>query len=1541
MATELGTAYLSLTVSTRSLAKDTAKAFSGVDTAATKAGKSAGSRFTGALKKWAAPVAAGALIGTALSKGLARSISIENAQAKLTGLGHSAGDVTKIMGNALASVKGTAYGLGDAATVAASLSASGVKSGKQLEGVLKTVADTATISGRSMTDIGAIFGSVAARGKLQGDDMLQLMSSGVPVLQFLSKQLGKTTADVSEMVTKGQVDFGTFAAAMQKGLGGAALASGKTFQGSLANVQAALGRLGETAATPALASLKTIFNDATPAIDAITAKIGPLVTTLADKLGPVVDELSGKFFDLVTNLASGKGLSGELGGLAAILNPVGAIFKGMLPALTSAGDALSDIGKAVGGALAAVLPVIADAFATLGKSLGGAVAQILPALVPVFTTLGDAIVLLAPALGSIAKALSGALAKVLPVVALAFAEIATALAGSLADALPTLVPLFESLAQAIINLTPALVVALPLLASLASWAISIVGNLASSKVAVLGIAGAFVAWKTIPATIAGVRAAMALFQAVQLGVTAATYGAQGAMVVAGASAKIYGAIMKTQSIISKAVAAGQWLINAALSANPIGIVIVAISALVAGLVIFFTKTKTGQKIIKAAWSAIKTAISAVGDWFIKTLVPGMMGAIDKIGDAFTSVKDRIGRAWNGIKFGLKAGWDWIGTYVFGPFKKGIYLLGDAFARVERGISKAWDGIKKATAKPVNFVLETVYNNGIRSWWNTIADAVGLKSLELPAAQTVAYANGTEDHRAQIARGGAMRLWAEPETGGEAYIPLASSKRGRSTAILGEVARRFGYGLTQFKHGGLWDNAGGAWSKAWRGTVAVAGDAWDKAKAAGGAAWDFIRDPAGTVTKGLGSVVSKLLGPIGDSSFAALVSTLPKKFVGGLASTVGKMFSGGGEGRASSGGTIPRGNAIGWRAMEDVLRAGIPGVSFSSAYRPGAVTSLGVQSMHALGRAVDIVPPSMRVFNWIDSHYPNSAELLYSPAGGRQIVRGSKGSFRTDTTRWPSIHSMHYNHVHWAMADGGIIPTLYDKGGVLPKGVSVVRNKTHKPEAIFTQAQLKSLLSSVANAATSSREVLSKSVTSSRNKLSSATIKAVTKEADGIIAARRRANDRIKKANAAAATKRDKALAAADKISDSKKRAAAKRRVQATYKAEKKALLPSISRADAEKQARKNISVGIAASKKVDKALAAQQKTTKNLWDDGTYTGKKGDRRNGLNKGTVALLRGKTKGVTLADFAKSRENIAARLEKEKDKLKDLKESWASLSSSVASQITGELDLSKGISEATEDQIVQVTRTNSRGETWNEDKLVKGKPAKATFASVAETVKSLAAKAKTFAQKLQALVKKGIPAGLVQEVASLGTEQGIQVADALLSGTSAQVKQLASDYSSLNTWSSNAGSYVADQMYGAGIQAQQGLIKGLQKDDKKLEQAAEHLANRVVVAAKKKLGIKSPSRVFRDEVGLNITRGVAKGLDKGQRALDARLSTLVDPGRATSRGRMSLDGTSGRAQALSVHVDNVVAVDPDATVRKLNTKLADALAVTGIGRTLVGV
>lgn len=56
-----------------------------------------------------------------------------------------------------------------------------------------------------------------------------------------------------------------------------------------------------------------------------------------------------------------------------------------------------------------------------------------------------------------------------------------------------------------------------------------------------------------------------------------------------------------------------------------------------------------------------------------------------------------------------------------------------------------------------------------------------------------YADGglRENHTAQIAPAGAWRMWAEPETGGESYIPLAASKRKRSLEIWQQTGHRLG------------------------------------------------------------------------------------------------------------------------------------------------------------------------------------------------------------------------------------------------------------------------------------------------------------------------------------------------------------------------------------------------------------------------------------------------------------------------------------------------------------------------------------------------------------------------------------------------------------------------------------------------------------------------------------------------------------------------------------------------------------------------------
>lgn len=314
---------------------------------------------------------AGGITALAAKGGFTRALNIENAQAKLKGLGHDSASVTEIMNDALASVKGTAFGLGDAATVAASLSASGVKEGGELTQVLKTVADTAQISGRSLTDIGTIFGSVAARGKLQGDDMLQLMSSGIPVLQMLGKHLNKTSAEVSDMVSDGKIDFQTFADAMQEGLGGAAQSAGTTFAGALANVKAALSRLGETAATPVLNGLRGLFNQAIPLIDAFTAAVSPTLEKVGAGLQKGLEQAiptAAAFFDKLGKSQTVQQFASYLASLKDDLKELGSSLSGAAGAVWNViSEPLSELYNQAKGQL----PAVADGFKTLLHAVSG------------------------------------------------------------------------------------------------------------------------------------------------------------------------------------------------------------------------------------------------------------------------------------------------------------------------------------------------------------------------------------------------------------------------------------------------------------------------------------------------------------------------------------------------------------------------------------------------------------------------------------------------------------------------------------------------------------------------------------------------------------------------------------------------------------------------------------------------------------------------------------------------------------------------------------------------------------------------------------------------------------------------------------------------------------------------------------------------------------------------------------------------------------------------------------------------------------------
>lgn len=104
------------------------------------------------------------------------------------------------------------------------------------------------------------------------------------------------------------------------------------------------------------------------------------------------------------------------------------------------------------------------------------------------------------------------------------------------------------------------------------------------------------------------------------------------------------------------------------------------------------------------------------------------------------------------------------------------------------------GAVDSTQAELNRILGQI--NGSTAWVKVRVAGGMTASVYADGGIARSYADGgVENHVAQIARPGPLRVWAEPETGGEAYIPLAMSKRKRSVAILDRVAQEFGYSLS--------------------------------------------------------------------------------------------------------------------------------------------------------------------------------------------------------------------------------------------------------------------------------------------------------------------------------------------------------------------------------------------------------------------------------------------------------------------------------------------------------------------------------------------------------------------------------------------------------------------------------------------------------------------------------------------------------------------------------------------------------------------------
>lgn len=138
----------------------------------------------------------------------------------------------------------------------------------------------------------------------------------------------------------------------------------------------------------------------------------------------------------------------------------------------------------------------------------------------------------------------------------------------------------------------------------------------------------------------------------------------------------------------------------------------------------------------------------------------------------------------------------------------------------------------------------------------------------------------------------------------------------------------------------------------------------------------------------------------------------------------------------------RGDSGVWRSIANLTnQSGIPH-QFGNAYRPGDPL------WHGSGRAIDYMGYNQDALaQFFMNRMSQVLELIHTtPKGGYYITRGRRVASMGEQ------NELHRNHLHIAMAQGGLVPRLFDAGGRLPAGLGAYLNATGKPENVLTDQQ---------------------------------------------------------------------------------------------------------------------------------------------------------------------------------------------------------------------------------------------------------------------------------------------------------------------------------------------------------------------------------------------------------------------------------------------------------------------------------------------------------
>lgn len=205
-------------------------------------------------------------------------------------------------------------------------------------------------------------------------------------------------------------------------------------------------------------------------------------------------------------------------------------------------------------------------------------------------------------------------------------------------------------------------------------------------------------------------------------------------------------------------------------------------------------------------------------------------------------------------------------------------------------------------------------------------------------------------------------------------------------------------------------------------------------------------------------------------------------------------------------------------------------------------------------------------------------------------------------------------------------------------------------------------------------------------------------------------------------------------------------------------------------------------------------------------------------------------------------------------------------------------------------------------------------------------------KDYAKTLNELRRKGVSEDIIKQIAAAGIDQGGSTAAALATATKEQIAQINGVQAQIAGAAKGVGDVVYQALSDAGIKAAQGLVKGLESQQKQIEAVMLRIAKSMQNAIKTALGIHSPSQVFAD-IGKQVPNGMVEGIESRQWAVHRAIGRMARTATAAAPSNASWTTAGAGGQAINFHGN--VGWDPDEVARRIAVRKRDALAIAGLG------